>query len=126
MVTDLSNEIPLIKDWNPDELHHPMQKQVPAPEYLDEDEPLAQAKEMAVEVPTTALGRRDCFIDDIIAVMLDTEDSIKRHASAALLAIFVSIRPFAGDQEPVPRKEVVSLEKWKAEGIPREIQLVLG
>jgi len=80
MVTDLSNEIPLIEEWNPDELHHPMQKQVPAPEYLDEDEPLVEAKELAVEVPTTALGRRDCFIDDIIAVMLDTEDSIKRHA----------------------------------------------
>ena len=126
MVTDLSNELPLIKGWNPDELHHPMQPEVPEPEYLDESIPITAAKEMVVDVPTTTLGRGDCFIDDIIKVFLDTADAIKRHASSALLAIFVSIRPFAGKKETVPRKEVVSLEKWKAEGVPREIQMVLG
>ena len=126
MVTDLSNELPLIKDWNPDELHHPMQPKVPDPEYAEESIPLAAAKEMAINVPTTALGRGDCFIDDIIKVFLDTKEAIRRHASSALLAIFVSIRPFAGERETVPRKEVVSFEKWKAEGVPRERQIVLG
>lgn len=126
MCTDLSNELPLIPDWDPDTLYHPMKAKVPDPEYLDESFPLAQARMMLVEVPTTTLGRSDCFIDDVIKVFLDTADTIKRHASSALLAIFVSIRPFAGDKEPVPRKEVVSVEKWKAEGVPREIQMVLG
>ena len=51
------------------------------------------------------------FINDIIAVMLDSAEVVKRHASSALLSIFVSIRPFAGDKEPVPRKEVVSESK---------------
>ena len=126
LCTELSNELPLIPEWNPDELHHPMQEKVPDPEYLDESIPITPAREMAVQVPTTALGRGDCFIDDIIKVFLDTANAIKRHASSALLAIFVSIRPFAGDKEPVPWKEVVSVEKWKAEGIPREVQIVLG
>ena len=121
MVTDLSNDLPRIPDWDPDTLHHPMQPKVPDPEYVDEEVPLAPGKPMAIEVPVTAKGRRDCFIDDIISVMLDSTEVIKRHASSALLSIFVSIRPFAGEKEPVPRKEVVSEEKWKAECVPREI-----
>ena len=126
MYTNLSNELSLIPEWDPEKLYHPMQEKVPQPQYLEELIPLVAARETAVHVPTTALGRGDCFIDDIIKVFLDTVDAINRHASSALLAIFVSIRPFAGDKEPVPRKEVVSVEKWKAEGIPREVQMVLG
>ena len=56
MVTDLSNELPLINNWNPDELHHPMQPKVPDPEYSDDSIPLAAAKEMAINVPTTVLA----------------------------------------------------------------------
>ena len=125
MCTDLSNELPLIPEWDPKELYHLMQEKVPKPQYLDDTIPLVAARQTAVHVPTTALGRGDCFIDDIIKVFLDTADTVKRHASSALLAIFVSIRPFEGDKEPIPRKEVVSVEKWKAEGIPREVQMVL-
>ena len=126
MVTDLSNDLPRDPNWDPDKLHHPLQKQVPTPEYLDNGIPLAPAREMAVDIPTTAKGRGDCFIDDIIRVFLNTKESIRRHASSALLAIFVSIRPYAGEKEPIPRKEVVSIDKWKAEGVPREVQIVLG
>jgi len=96
-----------------------MQPKVPDPEYEEEKVPIAKARPMAVDVPVTALGRGDCFIDDIIRVFLDTKEAIDRHASSALLAIFVSIRPFAGAEETVPRKEVVSKKKWKAEGVPR-------
>ena len=94
-----------------------MQAKVPDPEYLNESIPMTPAREMAVDIPTTTLGRGDCFIDDIIKVFLDVSEAIKRHASSALLAIFVLIRPFAGDRELVPRKEVVSVGKWKAEGV---------
>ena len=66
MVTDLSNDLPRDPNWDPDKLHHPLQKQVPTPEYLDDGIPLAPAREMAVNIPTTAKGRGDCFIDDII------------------------------------------------------------
>lgn len=103
-----------------------MQPKVPDPEYLEESIPLAAAKEMTIDVPTTALGRGDCFIDDIIKVFLDTMEAIRRHASSALLAIFISIRPFAGEKETVPRKEVVSVKKWKAEGVTREREIVLS
>ena len=36
------------------------------------------------------------------------------------------MRPYAHQAEPVPRREPISLEKLEHEGIPREIQTVLG
>ena len=61
MVCDLSNEITLIGDWDPDILFSPIQPTVPDPIYVDPFVPLAPARVMAVELPTTSLGRGDCF-----------------------------------------------------------------
>ena len=36
MVTDLSNKLPLIPEWDPDGLHSPLQPSVPNPIYKDE------------------------------------------------------------------------------------------
>ena len=36
------------------------------------------------------------------------------------------MRPFAGDKEPVFRREQLSLSKLLAEGTPKEIQIILG
>ena len=71
MVTDLSNELPLILDWDPNNLRSPLQPSVPDPIYEDKSVPLAQAKPMAVHIPTTGLGRGDTFINDIIKIFID-------------------------------------------------------
>jgi hypothetical protein len=42
------------------------------------------------------------------------------------LAIWVSNRPHAGDDEPVPRHKNVFVDKYVAEGTPAEDQIVLG
>ena len=80
---------------------------------------------MAVEVPTRSLGRGDCYLDDIIKVYLGMKSAILRHAASAPLAMYVSMRPLASN-EPVPKKETLSLPKLKTEGTPNEMMIVLG
>ena len=126
MVTDLSNELPLVDEWDPKLVHSPAQEEVPEPVYLDKDTPLEKAKPMAVSIPTTAGGRADCFIDDIVKCFYALDDVIQRQASAAPLAAFLSMRPHAGKNESIPRKEPLNQEKMAAEGIPNEVQIVLG
>ncbi|OEU12035.1 hypothetical protein FRACYDRAFT_245162 [Fragilariopsis cylindrus CCMP1102] len=126
MITDLSNELPLIPKWNPDKLFSPAQVQVPAPRYLDDSIPLALARPLVVDIPTTARGRGDCFVDDIIKVYLDDPVQIQRHAASAPLAIHIAMRPNAGTSEPVDRRETLSVTKLEAEGTPQEIHTVLG
>ena len=126
MVTDLSNEIPLCEDWDHDKLRSPDQPETPAPTLLPDDEPIAKAMPMAVDVPTKVTARSDSFIDDLIRVFLDTPRNRAREPHAVPLAIHVTSRPHAGDDEPVKRRENVSPPKLVAEGGPAEIQIVLG
>jgi hypothetical protein len=79
-----------------------------------------------VDIPTTAKGRGDCFVDDIIKVYLDDPIQIKRHAASAPLAIHIAMRPNAGAAEPIDRRESLSESKLEAEGTPAEVQIVLG
>jgi hypothetical protein len=129
MITGLSNEIPLMKDWDPEKVHSPDQAEVQAPVYLDDSfqSAMSPAKPLSVHIPITALGRSDCFIDDIIIVMIDRVGQILRHSSACPLAIHVAMRPNAGkEQDPIPRRDTLSKDKLEAEGAPAESQIVLG
>jgi hypothetical protein len=103
MITDLSNKLPLITKWDPDLLFSPSQVSVPSPKYLDDSIPVALARPLAVDIPTTVLGRGDCFVNNIIKVFIDDPVQIKRHAASAPLAIHVAMRPNAGDKELIER-----------------------
>jgi hypothetical protein len=126
MVTDLSNEIPLCKDWDHESLRSPAQPETPSPVLLPDDVPIAEAMPLAVGIPTTVTARSDSFIDDLIRVFLDTPLNREREPHAVPLAIHVTSRPHAGDKEPVKRREIVSNPKLVAEGGPAEDQIVLG
>ena len=126
MVTDLSNEIPLCKEWDHESLRSPAQPETPSPVLLPDDIPIAKAMPMAVCIPTKVTARSDSFIDDLIRVFLDTPLNREREPHAVPLAIHVTSRPHAGDAEPVKRREIVSDPKLVAEGGPAEDQIVLG
>lgn len=81
MLTDLSKTLPLIAGWDSDKLHNPIQITVSEPIYEDKLELFVTARLMAIEVLTTALGRGDAFIDDIIKVFMWFPDVIKRHTA---------------------------------------------
>jgi hypothetical protein len=92
-----------------------------------EDEPFATSIAPAVEVPTTLASRKDCFIDDIISVFLESEENLRREPHAVPLAVHALSRPHRGDNvEPVPRRPLLAPDKLAAEGTPREVQIVLG
>ena len=80
---------------------------------------------MAVNVPTRSLRRGDCYLDGIIKVYLGFKDVIRKHAASTPLALHVSMRPLASNN-PVPRKETLSLTKIQAESTPCEMMIVLG
>jgi hypothetical protein len=126
MVADLSNEIPLCPDWNPDQLKSPAQSHTPDPEEQPGDKPLAQARSMSVGIPTGVTARTDCFIDDLIRAFLDTPENRRKEPHAVPLAVHVTARPHAGDAEPVPRRSLIQAAKMIAEGTPAETQVVLG
>ena len=125
MLCDLSNEMPLMKNWDLDELFSLTQPEVPLPDFLEDTVPYATARTMAVEVPTRSLGRGDCFLDDIIKVYVGLREIIQKHAASAPLALHVSMRPLA-EEEPIPRKQTLSMPKLEAEGTPSEMMIVLG
>ena len=126
MITDLSSKLPLIPDWDPETLHSPLQPAVPSPKYVSDSVPLGQVKPMAVNIPTTGLGWGDTFIDDIIKVFIDRLKQIQKHGSSAPLAIHTATRPSAEKNEPVFRRQTLSMSKLAAEGTPKEIQVMLG
>ena len=64
-------------------------------------------------------------MDNIVKVFVARWDIIKRNAASVPLAMHVSMRPLAKD-EPVPRKETLSLTKLLLEGSPSERMIVLG
>ena len=128
LVTDLANEICQCEDWNPAELHSPVQPTAPKPVYVaDPSTPLAPAMPMAVGIPPTERGKVDGFIDDLIHVFWDTPSNCERLPHAVPLAMHVTSRPHAGDsEEPLPRRDILSIPKLRAEGAPAEVQTVLG
>jgi len=126
MVTDLANEISQCDEWDPTELRSPVQGDTPKPIRLPDSIPIARACAQAVEPPPTPEGRVDGFIDDLINVFLDTDRNCARQPHVVPLAVHVTSRPHAGDDEPIPRQELLSIAKLLAEGSPEEIQAVLG
>jgi hypothetical protein len=126
MVTNLANEIPLCPSWDPTQIRSPAQNNTPSPQELPDDIPLARACPTAVRVPTSVTARTDCFIDDLILVILDTPTSRQRQPNTVPLAVYVANCPNGGTAEPIPRRENISEPKLIAEGTPAEEQMVLG
>ena len=82
---------------------------------------------MTILVPPTRGGKVDGFIDDLINVFLDTPENCARQPHVVPLAMHVTSRPHAGDDdEPLPRRPILSAPKLIAEGSPAEVQVVLG
>ena len=127
IVTDLANELSLCKEWDHVNMRSPAQIQTPEPVRLPKGVPMATGKVMSVMVPATRGGKVDGFIDDLINVFLDTPENCDRQPHVVPLAMHLTSRPHAGDEEePIPRRPILSLPKLMAEGSPAEVQIVLG
>ena len=72
-ICDLSVAMMQIDDWDPEKLVAPNSHLVPAAKSLEDDVPFAEGRELAVEIPVDARGTADVYIDDTIALTVDTE-----------------------------------------------------
>jgi hypothetical protein len=129
LVTDLANEIAQCdEEWDPNKCRSPAQPATHGPLRLPAGIPIVQARRMTLHIPPTkAGGRVDGFIDDLINVFLDTPSNCLRQPHIALLARHLTRRSHAGTEEgPIPRRPILSIPNFIAEGRPEEIQILLG
>jgi hypothetical protein len=125
MVTDLSNEIPLVEAAK-EGLRSPGQPKTPVPTLVEDGVPIALDRSLAIGIPTSVTARTDSCIDDLIRVFLDTVENRRLQPHVVPLAVHVSNRPNAGGDEPITRRENLSGTKVEAKGTPAEVQIVLG
>jgi hypothetical protein len=98
----------------------------PTPSTLSPDIPFGVARQTAVELPIAADSRTDGFIDDLITVFLDIPSNRNCSPHVVPLAMHITSRPHAGQNELIPRRNILSDTKLKAKGTPAKIQIVLG
>ena len=95
-ICDLATAIANDESWDYTRLHSPLQALVPPPNFLPDDIPFEEGKELAVDLSISDRGTRDMYIDDLIGLSIDLPDTdnIIRAERAPLLAIHTCSRPF--------------------------------
>jgi hypothetical protein len=104
------------EDWDPDELFAPCQHIVPPTKRFDDNVPYGIGRELIVDVPVDPRGTADVYIDDLVGLTVDLEDSGNddRLSKALLLAMEVAGRPLQ-ENEPIPRELMAAVTKLIAE-----------
>ena len=123
-VTNLTNDLLTYADWDENILFSPHVRKLSPPTLLSDSIPFHNAKPADAKVHVSREGRADVFIDDIVTAGYNSA-RWKRLCGAALLAIYIFGRP-VDSTEPVPRDDLLSLNKLLSEGSLLEVQTVLG
>jgi hypothetical protein len=96
----------------------PLSDSIPPPIYLPEDLFFKSAKDLSVNIPPNDVGKVDVYIDYNIVIIPDIGDNHLR-------AIRAISRP-VDTSDDLPRVDIISDKKLKAEGTFEEIKTVLG
>ena len=124
-IMDLTNDILRDDEWDPLEIHSPLQPEFDSMnEQYDNKTPFGTANKLFVPMPFHP-AMADGYIDDIVTAMLDQADWVSRGQNAAPLAVHTVFRP-VDDDDPLPRADAASKPKLKGEGTPDEAKTVLG
>jgi hypothetical protein len=110
IIGDLANDLILCPDWNPNELHSPLQHLIPLPLRSTSNEPFTQAKPMSITLPVNDKGAVEVYLDDIPPVCVDIGDNVDRCNAAVPLAVHLLGRAKHPD-EPIPQDEILSIKK---------------
>jgi len=125
-VTDLANAIMQCDDWDPDELHSPLQDTIPPAEENTDPRPFAKALPLCVNWKRDGKGKADVYIDDTITVYPELNSKDCRKAECAvLLALFTAARA-VDKNDPIKRADITSISKLLAEARPEEHKIILG
>jgi hypothetical protein len=125
IIADIANELLDTADWQVSALHWPLQHLVP-PHHINTDAtPFEPSLETMVLPPPRPQGMVNIYIDDAIQAFLGEKDYLERGSTAVPLAVHILARPYSELDIP-HRDHMLALSKLKAEGGPREEQIILG
>ena len=126
-ICDLSIAIMQDGDWDPSKLRAPDGCHVPPPKILDDAVPFAEGKELIVDVPVNSKGIADVYIDDMIALAVNVEnsDNIQRLEQVTLLTIHCAARDKHAN-EPIPREGMAARAEFIAKAGAEEVKATLG
>jgi hypothetical protein len=92
---------------------------------LPDEVPFHPAKPLSVDLPYNQKRIVDIYIDDSIGVALDIDNNMLQLVRAIPLAINTMARP-TDSADIIPRKHIISMKKFQAEGQLEEEKKVLG
>ena len=93
IITDLANNILASADWDPSRTHIPHRAQIPKPDILAENILFAKALPADVAVTPLKHGKVNCYIDELISVILHSGYNAEQATNAVPLAMHTIGRP---------------------------------
>ncbi len=123
-IADVANSILHNPVWDHNHLYDPMSDSIDSPKTLLDDIPFQRARDVAVVLPDNLGGYIDIYIDDNLGVTPDIGDNMTRLNRVLPLAIYTIVRP-KDTLDILPRKDIISMKKFKAEGQLEEVKTVL-
>ena len=88
---------------------------------MDDNIPFAKSLPADVAVTPLKHGKVDCYIDDLIPVILHSGDNAEQAANAIPLAMHIIGRP-VHPNEPIPRDDILCFLKLYGESQMAEIK----
>jgi hypothetical protein len=114
-IADLSNTLIQNTHWNHWTLFDQLSNTLDKPLALPESIPFHQTKHLSVNIPINDIGKVNIYIDDSIGIAPDLDDNVNRVSSAIPLVNHSMARP-TNPSDKIPRKDIISLKKFLAEG----------
>jgi len=124
-LADISNSLIGNLYWDHGKLFDLLSNTIEDPLSLPASIPFHLAKELSINIPVNNLAKVDIYIDDSIGVAPDIGDSVIRVSKSIPLAIHSIARPL-NPADSLPRKDIISLKKFSAEGRMEETKILLG
>jgi hypothetical protein len=124
IATDLSNDLVREPAWDPDTFQSPHQHLLQNAILFDDDAvPIAEARDVAVDLPNDDNPKADCYIDNIFNAFLETDVAWGSKIIPFIVHLFG--RPLQ-EAESLPQDGMLSIKKLLAEATPAERQTILG
>lgn len=124
-LADISNSLIGNAHWDHEKLFDPLSNTLQDPLSLPASIPFHQAKPLSVDIPENDHGKVDIYIDDSIGIAPDIRDSVIQVSKSIPLTIHSIARPL-NLSDSLPRKDIISLKKFSAEGRMEETKIILG
>jgi hypothetical protein len=124
-IADICNILLHCSSWDHTLLHDPISTTLSAPTHLSQSNPIHQSKDLCILIPPNDFGKVDVYIDDFIAITPDISTNADRLSAMVPLAIHSMARPI-DPSDKIPRKDIISMKKFLAEGQLDEIKTILG